>query len=157
LTKVEMKIPFVKRTTAQRRDDTAAKLAEAEQQAKAAQEERVRLALAGEDTGPAEEAAWRLEARRRTSAEALVVLDDEIAAEAAAKAAAERKALRDKAIKKVRPWLERIKSLNVELAPLVSATQGLATLNDGCYGFAAGIFGPQGRDTLPFPLEALRI
>ncbi|HEY7301271.1 MAG TPA: hypothetical protein VH684_25555 [Xanthobacteraceae bacterium] len=80
-----MKNPFAKKSPAERRDAVAAQLAEAEQQAKAAQDERLALALRGESTGAAEEQSWKAEARMRTLRDALAALDQEIAeAEAAA-------------------------------------------------------------------------
>ena len=152
-----MRNPFAKKTAAERRADTAKRLEGAERAAEQAQQERLRLALCGEDTGPAEEQSWKLEARTHTLRQAVEALDREIAAEAAAKAAAEKKALRDKAIEKVRPWLAKAKSLYTDFDPLVESTKQLADINDSQHGYAAYILGHERKSSLHMPLVALQM
>jgi hypothetical protein len=126
-----LKNPFAKRSATDRRTETAAKLAEAETQAETAKVERLRLALAGEDTGSAEEAAWKAEARIRTLREAVAALDREIAAEEVRKADAERAARRADATATVEAWRSELVTVQAKL-PLLHTATDLTAVQDRC-------------------------
>ena len=125
-----MKNPFRSKTPVERRAETAERLADAEAQSEIAQQERLRLALAGEDTGPAEEAGWKLAARVRTYRDALAALDQEIAenerAEAAAAWAARSAAAEARAV----AIAAEIDDIYFELAPRIERAIELAKCAD---------------------------
>ncbi|HEY7229553.1 MAG TPA: hypothetical protein VH558_04205 [Pseudolabrys sp.] len=116
-----MKNPFSRKSPQERRDAVAAQLAEAEQQAKAAQDERLKLALAGEPTEAAEEKSWKLTARVGTLRDALAALDQEVAAAEAAAAKAKIEADRKRAIAKLDDLADR---LDAEISAYTAWVQG---------------------------------
>jgi uncharacterized protein YhaN len=120
----------LKRTTTERRAETAARLTEAETQAEAAQKRRLALALNGEDTSVAEESAWKADARIRTLREAVASLDAQIAVENAAAAEAEAERRRAEAQKKVAAMVEEIEAIAEELFPRVERAFQLARVGD---------------------------
>jgi dTMP kinase len=125
-----MKIPFAKKIPADRRAETAKRLAETEEQAKTAEAERLRLALAGESTDAAEEASWKLAARAKTLTDALAALDQEIAAEAAAAAERARRQQHDKAATIAREQHAEVVALRAKLVGAINETARLTVMHD---------------------------
>lgn len=136
-----MKNPFIRKTLAERRQATADKLAEAETQAEAAKAERLRLALAGEDTSPAERTAWELETRANTLRTAIAEFDRQIAAEDVAKAEAELATRRDDALRIVEAWHNELAGMRFHV---IGAASDLTALTDRCgHSAVLDLLGPR--------------
>src|SRR5262245_12399860 len=125
-----MKNPFSRKTPQQRRDAVAAQLVEAESQAKSAQDERLKLAMAGEDTSKAEEQSWKLAARAKTLTDALAALDQEIADNERAEVERQRRQRHDKAAAIVRQRHDEAVELRTKLVGLVNEARKACAAHD---------------------------
>ena len=130
------------KTPAERRAVLANQLGEAESQAAQATQQRIDLALAGSDTGPAEDQALRLAARASTLRDALAQLDREIAQAELEAAENLRRRQHSDAANIFAARLAEAKHLQAQVHDLASAVAPVTEFHDrAAVGFADGLLG----------------